>query len=116
MVCSGTATLEAAVHGVPFVVCYRTSLFTYLLARLLVRGVDRIGMANIVAGTDVAPELIQGEATAERMAYEAGRLMAEGEDRDAALGGMELVREKLGPPGSASRAADAVMELLGTAR
>ena len=50
VVCSGTATLETAMWGVPFVIVYKTSPFTYLLARMLVRGVNSIGMANLVAG------------------------------------------------------------------
>ncbi len=70
LVCSGTATLESSLHGVPFVVCYRTGKLNYLLARILVSGVDRIGMANIVAGQDVAPELIQHRATSENMVRE----------------------------------------------
>jgi lipid-A-disaccharide synthase len=116
LVCSGTATLETAVHMVPMVVCYRTSMLTYLLARLLVRGVDRIGMVNIVAGRDVAPELIQGSATASRMAEEAGRLLADGPSRDSALEGLGTVKGRLGPPGGARRAAEALVRFLGAAR
>jgi lipid-A-disaccharide synthase len=63
LVCSGTATLETALCGVPFVVCYKTGAFTYTLAKHLVKGVSRIGLANIIAGTEVAPELIQSDVT-----------------------------------------------------
>jgi lipid-A-disaccharide synthase len=112
LVCSGTATLETAVHGVPLVVCYRTSFPTYAIARLLVRGVNRIGMANIVAGRDVAPELIQGAATGRRMADAAQILSSDGDERTEALEGLKLVREKLGPPGGAVRAAEAVLTQL----
>ena len=49
VVCSGTATLETSLHGVPFVVVYRTSPLTYLVARTLVRGVRQIALANLVA-------------------------------------------------------------------
>jgi lipid-A-disaccharide synthase len=114
LVCSGTATLETALHLVPMVVCYRTSLLTYLLARLLVRGVERIGMVNIVAGRDVAPELIQGSATASRMAEEAGRLLVDGPSRESALEALGTVRGRLGPPGGARRAAEALVRFLGT--
>ena len=58
LVCSGTATLEAALSGVPFVICYKTSGFTYTLARHLVKGVKMIGLANIIAGQNISPELI----------------------------------------------------------
>ncbi len=112
LVCSGTATLETAVHGIPFVVCYRTSFPTYVLARLLIRGVNRIGMANIVAGRDVAPELIQGAACSSRMADAAEMLAAEGKVRARALEGLELVRKRLGPPGGSARAAEALLAQL----
>jgi lipid-A-disaccharide synthase len=67
LVCSGTATLETALYGVPFVVCYKTGFLNYALAKYLVKGVNRIGLANIIAGEDVAPELIQKDMTALNM-------------------------------------------------
>ncbi|MCP4647211.1 MAG: lipid-A-disaccharide synthase [bacterium] len=63
LVCSGTATLETALNMVPFVICYKTSSLTYILAKHLVRGVKMIGLANIIAGECVAPELIQQNVT-----------------------------------------------------
>ena len=63
IVCSGTATLETALSGIPFVICYKTGAFTYALARHLVKGVKKIGLANIISGEDVAPELIQNDVT-----------------------------------------------------
>ncbi len=109
LVCSGTATLETAMHGVPQVVCYRTGAFNYTAARLMVRGVRRIGLVNLVAGEDVAPELIQGEAGRERMARELSRVMAD-PGREAMTG---LVRRRLGPPGGAFRAAGEIVAFLG---
>lgn len=91
LVCSGTATLETALRGVPQVICYRTGALNYLLARLLVRGVGRIGLANLVADTDVAPELIQKNARADRMADRLESLLR-GRDSRAFP---ELVRKSL---------------------
>lgn len=112
LVCSGTATLETSMYGVPFVICYRTSTFTYLLARLLVRGVSRIGMANIVAGRDVAQELIQNSAIGISMAECVETLLEDDDSRKRALEGLALVRSKLGPSGGAERAASAILEYL----
>src|ERR1700752_1300185 len=56
---SRPATLETALPGCPMVIAYKMSALTYGLGRLLVRGVDFIGMPNILAGRQVVPELIQ---------------------------------------------------------
>lgn len=114
LVCSGTATLETAMWGVPFVIAYRTSPLTYLLARLLVRGVSSIGMANLVARTPFAEELIQGGATPGALASAVEPLLREGEARDAVMEGTRSVREALGPGGSSRRAAEMIMESAGS--
>jgi lipid-A-disaccharide synthase len=108
LVCSGTATLETAMYGVPQVICYRTGRLNYAAARMMVRGVRRIGLANLVAGADIAPELIQGEARGDRMARELSRVMADPcrEERTA------LVRRNLGAPGGAARAAKRILAFL----
>lgn len=113
LVCSGTATLEAALHMVPFVVMYKTSPVTYAAARLLVRGVDGICLASIVAGRRVAPELLQGRADPRLAEAELKPLLPGGRARPAAMEAMEFVRSALGPPGAASRAASRIALELG---
>lgn len=108
LVCSGTATLETAMYGVPQVICYKTGSVNYILAKLLVRGVGRIGLANLVAGVDIAPELLQGRACARGMADELGRTLSDPGRRAST----EIVRQRLGPPGGAGRAAEAVIGFL----
>ena len=112
LVCSGTATLEAALHNVPFVVCYRTSMVTYTLARILVRGVKRIGMANIVAGCDVAPELIQRKVTTENIISQLLPLLETGSARDHIMQRLPLVRRNLGEGDPAGNAAGEVLNLI----
>lgn len=109
LVCSGTATLETAMHGVPQVICYKTGRVNYLLAKLLVRGVGRIGLANLVAGVDIAPELLQGRAKAHTMAQALRETLSDPSRRFST----ETVRLRLGPPGGAGRAAEAVNRFLG---
>ncbi len=65
---SGTATLVVGLLGTPLVIYYKVAPLTYLLGRLLVRGVTHIGMVNVLAGTEVAPEFIQHEANPENLA------------------------------------------------
>jgi lipid-A-disaccharide synthase len=66
---SGTATLEALLVGRPMVVGYRLHPLTYRIARWLdLVKVPHIAMANLLAGERLAPELVQDECTAERLA------------------------------------------------
>jgi lipid-A-disaccharide synthase len=69
LVCSGTATLEAAFAGLPMAIFYRGHPLNAALARRLVR-VDRIGLPNLLLGgpEPVYPELFQEEVTGERLA------------------------------------------------
>jgi len=103
LVASGTATLETALLGTPFGIVYRMHALTYLLARRLVK-LPHFGLANIVAGREVAPERVQGEVTPEGLS----RLLSDLLDpatrpvRREALG---EVRRHLGAPGAAARVA-----------
>jgi len=105
---SGTATLENALLGVPMVVVYKLSWPTYAIARAIVK-VKHIAMANLIAGRTVVPELIQREATPQRVFLEASALLDD--DRRLAEVRAELlaVRRSLGSPGAADRAAAAVI-------
>lgn len=106
---SGTSTLQAAVVGTPMVLFYRApSWITYQLARRLIR-VPWIGLANLVAGRGIVPELIHHEATPERLVQETERLLTDTrayEDMKAAL---SSVRQALGVSGASRRAAEAVL-------
>jgi lipid-A-disaccharide synthase len=108
LVASGTSTLQAAVIGTPMVLTYRTSWLTCWLARRLIR-IPWIGLVNIVAGRSVVPELIQQDATPERMSEEASRLLADGEAARRMKMELRKVREALGSPGASRRAAAVVL-------
>ena len=110
VVCSGTATLETAMWGIPFIITYRTSPVTYFLARILVRGVSRIGMANIVTDSAIATELIQKDVHAENIVSYVKPLLKDTEARRNSLAGMKLVRNALGRKGSSERAARYILE------
>lgn len=108
---SGTATLEGAILGKPMIIIYRVSFLSYWIGRALIR-VDHIGLVNLVAGKEVAPELIQKEVHPQRIAEEALLIL-----RDPILSrkmteSMAEVRKKLGLPGAAQRAAHIVLSLL----
>ena len=104
MAASGTATLQMALVGRPMTIAYRTSALSYAIFRHLVR-VRWIGLANLIAERQIATELIQDDATAERLFHETSRLLNDrGRRREAEEVGREL-RAKLGPPGASGRAA-----------
>jgi lipid-A-disaccharide synthase len=105
IVASGTATVEAALLGTPMVVVYRVAPVTASILRHMIR-TPFIGMVNLIAGRLVAPELIQGDFTPERVATEVRRLLDSLDARDDAKAGLAEVRAKLGPGGAIERAAD----------
>jgi lipid-A-disaccharide synthase len=110
LVASGTATLETAALGTPLVIVYRLSWLSWMLASRLVR-LRRVGLANIVAGEEVAPELLQGRATGAEMAAAAAPLVDDGPPRARALARLASVRERLGRPGAAARTAELALAL-----
>jgi lipid-A-disaccharide synthase len=108
---SGTATVQTALHDTPMVIVYRVSPMSYRLLRRLVK-VEAIGMANLIAGERIVPELVQDAFTPEAVAAEAISMLT---DRDRAArirAGLAKVRERLGGPGASRRAAEAVLRVV----
>ena len=112
LVTSGTATLEAALLGTPMVVCYRFSRLTEAWVRLLVR-VPWISLPSIALGRAVVPELYQRTFTAERVADTALGLLASPAALDAQRAAFRELAGLLGEPGVGTRAARAILSLLG---
>lgn len=110
LVASGTATLEAALHELPYALIYKVSWGTYLLGRLLIK-IPYIAMVNILAKREAVKELIQHRFNAETAATEIERLMQE-PGRTQTLEGMKKAVDCLGHGGAATLAARAVMTLV----
>jgi lipid-A-disaccharide synthase len=109
---SGTTTLETAIAGVPMVVAYRVHPLSYVLARMLTK-LRWIGLVNLVAGREVAPEFIQERATPEALAGALLPLLDAGSaERARQIDGLLLVRRRLGEPGASDRAASIAASLL----
>jgi lipid-A-disaccharide synthase len=111
LVTSGTATLEAALLECPMVIGYRLSPLTVALGRLLIRGVQHIGMPNIVAGREIVPELIQGEATGWGLAAAVRPMLYDAERRRTVVEALREVRARLGGGGAAARVAALAVDL-----
>jgi lipid-A-disaccharide synthase len=111
VVASGTATVEAALAAVPTVIVYRVSPLTFAVGRRLVR-VEHVGMANLLAGERVFPELIQDDFTPERLAHEVLSLIKDPGRMIAVRRALATVIRGLGGPGASARAARVAVELM----
>jgi lipid-A-disaccharide synthase len=110
LVASGTATLETAIMGVPMIILYRVSAFSYWVARALVKA-PCIGLVNWIAGRKVVPELIQKGVTPENISREALPLLAPGSEREVMIGNLKGVAEKL-RKGASRRTAQIALEMM----
>jgi lipid-A-disaccharide synthase len=110
---SGTATLEGAILGKPMIIIYKGSLLSYWIARAMIQ-VNHIGLANLVAGKRIAPELIQKDVNPKRIAEEGLRILKDSLLQQEMVESLKEVRQRLGNPGAAQRAARIVMSLLQT--
>jgi lipid-A-disaccharide synthase len=108
LMASGTVTVQAALRECPMVVVYRLSPLTYRLGRPFVR-VDTFAMANLVAGRQVVPELMQDDFTPDAVAQQALPLLEDRRTAEAMRADLRAVRAKLGTPGASRRAAEAVL-------
>lgn len=111
LVCSGTATLETAIMGKPFVIIYRMNLLNYLLYRPQVK-LPYIGMVNIVAGKKIIPEFVQFRARPKKIAPEVLRILGDQKELQKITSNLNSVKSSLGEPGAASRAAQIIINSL----
>lgn len=94
VVASGTATVETALTGTPFVVVYRLFLLTWLLGRRLVK-LDTFAMPNLIAGRKIVPELIQSDFTGEAVVRELKKILPDGTARREMQEALAEVKRKL---------------------
>jgi lipid-A-disaccharide synthase len=111
IVASGSATLEAAYFGMPFVLIYKVAWPTYVAARLVVN-VNFLGMPNLLAGREIVPEFIQHAAKPDAIVKAVRLLMEDASARDRMISEFETIIRKLGGSGASERAARAILEEL----
>ena len=94
IVTSGTATLETALFNVPQIVCYKSSLFSYLVGKLFIK-LKFISLVNIIMDKEVVKELIQKDCSKRNIVYELSQLL-KNENILSVKKEYEILRNKLG--------------------
>ena len=107
---TGTVTMECAFFGVPTVTLYKTSRFTYEIAKRIVT-VKSLTMPNILAGEEIYPEFVQGDATPENISRAALELLQDESRRTKIKSQLAKIISSLGEPGAAKRSAAAIFNL-----
>jgi lipid-A-disaccharide synthase len=117
LVTSGTATLEAALFGVPQVVCYHTpigKIIAFLRRHIL--KVAYISLVNLIADREVVKELVADTMTVGNMQLELKELLYNKEYRQQMLDGYEEITKRLGETGAPLRAAGIITKKLKDAK
>ena len=94
VIASGTATVEAAMMELPFVMVYRVTRLTYFLGRWAVK-VPHFAMVNLIVGKEAVPELVQTDFTAEKVVAQLRAIIPDGERRVQMLQEFQQVRQLL---------------------
>jgi len=108
---SGTVTLEAAIHCIPMVIIYKMSTVSYLLGRAFVK-LNHVGLASIIAGEEVAPELLQGDAEPGKIAETVCRFLEDDALYQQAREKLFDIRKRLGGPGASERTAEIALNMI----
>ena len=111
LVTSGTATLEAALHGSPQVVCYKGDFFSMLIAWMVIK-VKYISLVNLIMDSEVVKELVQYDLKETTLISELKAILPGGIKRDKILSDYETLKDKLGPAGASGRIAGEMVEEL----
>lgn len=111
LVASGTATLETAIMEVPMVIVYRVSSISFWMGKKIVK-VPYIGLANLVAGQKIVPELLQDEVTPPRIAEEAQNILGDTPTREYMIEQLRIVKKRLGTGGASERAARIALKMM----
>jgi lipid-A-disaccharide synthase len=111
LVKSGTATLEAALLGIPQVVCYKGDFFSMLIGWILIK-VKYVSLVNLIMDSEVVKELLQYKLNEKNLFRELKSILPGGEKREKMISDYKLLKEKLGTAGASARiAVDMVNEL-----
>jgi len=110
---SGTVTLQAAIYGTPMVIIYKVSPVSAWLAKILVR-VPNVGLVNLVAGRELAPEFLQDDATGDNIARAIEKMLEDEDKLNQLRGRLIALRDVLGGTGASDRVAQLALGMIDT--
>lgn len=111
IVASGTATLETAIIGTPFIITYKTGLINYIAYKIVAK-IKVLGLVNVIAGSVIVPEFLQYDATTEKLASASLDILNNPAKKAKMISDLKAVKDSLGTPGARSRAAKAILPYL----
>jgi lipid-A-disaccharide synthase len=111
LVTSGTATLETALFEVPEVVCYKSSYFSYSIAKRLIK-IKYISLVNLIMDREVVTELIQNDCNPAKISEELTKIIEGGSQREAMKKNYILLKEKLGGGGASKKVAQSLLKTI----
>ena len=111
MVASGTATLETALMETPMVIIYKVSAPSYYVGKMVI-DIDHIGLVNIIAGKEIVPELIQFEASPEKIAAGVIDILTSKGHREYIKAELKKIRNMLGSHGATEKVARLAYDMI----
>lgn len=108
---SGTVTLEIALIGTPMIIINKVAFLTYAIVNRMLK-IEHIGLCNIVAGKRIVPELIQYDATPEKIAQTASVLLSNDAEREKIKQELSMIEQRLGVKGGIENIAQLAVEML----
>jgi lipid-A-disaccharide synthase len=110
LVTSGTATLETALFGVPEIVCYSGSAFSYHIAKKLIK-VKYISLVNLIMDQEIVKELIQDAVTPTELTRELNKILHDEGYIKQLKQHYEELKNKLGGPGASEKTAALIVAM-----
>ena len=108
---SGTATLESAIMEKPMLITYKTSFLTALLFKIFVK-TKFIGLVNVIAKKEIAPELLQYDAKPKKAKDLILSIVSSKEKMEEQIHSLKEVKASLGTPGASLRASKIINNIL----
>ena len=105
---SGTATLEAAILGIPMGVVYKLNIISWFLSKCLIK-IKHISLPNIILNKSVIPEFIQSNANPERIIKYVQKIIDDSAFRESISTDLSTIKNILGEPGASDRAANKIL-------
>ena len=105
---SGTATLEAAILGIPMAVVYQLNMLTWMLSKLLIK-LDYIALPNIILNKPAVPEFIQTNAKSDGIADYMQNIINDSQLRESISKELSSIKDVLGDSGASDRAAEKIL-------